>query len=57
MEPLLTAPEVCKALRISRQLLYALVRQGKLKAYRVARKWRFDEQDVRRYLESVGVGA
>jgi len=57
MNPLLTAPEVCKTLGISRQTLYALIRQGKLKAYRVARKWRFDERDVRFYLESVEVCA
>jgi len=55
MEKLLEAREVCRILGISLPTLYSLVKTGKLKAYFVARKWKFAEADIMRYLEHVAV--
>ena len=57
MEKLLNAREVCRILGVSLPTLYSLVKSGQLKAYFVARKWKFAETDIRRYLEQVAVTA
>lgn len=57
MEKLLEAREVCRILGISLPTLYSLVNSRKLKGYFVARKWKFAEADIMRYLEQVAVGA
>jgi excisionase family DNA binding protein len=55
MEKLLKAREVCNILGVSLPTLYSLVKTGKLKGYFVARKWKFAEADIVRYLERVAV--
>lgn len=60
MEPLLEVRELCRILHLSRQSVYALVRSGKLRAYRIGRRWKFEERDIRTYMNSVetgGIGA
>jgi excisionase family DNA binding protein len=55
MEPLLEVREVCQILNLSRQSIYALVRSGKLRAYRIGRRWMFEESDIRTFMASVEV--
>jgi putative molybdopterin biosynthesis protein len=50
-EPLLSVNEVARLLGISRSKVYALMRDGCLRPYRVGRRARFARADVRRYLE------
>ncbi len=59
MEPLLEVREVSQILRLSRQSIYALVRTGKLRGYRIGRRWMFEERDIRTFMSlvSVEVGA
>jgi len=57
MEKLLKAREVCRILGVSLPTLYSLVKSGQLKGYLVARKWKFAETDILRYLERVAVSA
>jgi excisionase family DNA binding protein len=57
MEKLLKALEVCRILGVSLPTLYSLVKTGQLKGYFVARKWKFAEPDILRYLERVAVSA
>ena len=57
MEPLLEVHEVSRILHLSRQSIYALVRSGKLRAYRIGRRWMFEERDIRTFMSSVEVGA
>ena len=53
MEPLLEVREVSQILNLSRQSIYALVRSGKLRAYRIGRRWMFEERDIRTFMSSV----
>jgi excisionase family DNA binding protein len=55
MEPLFEVREVSEILRLSRQSIYALVRSGKLRAYRIGRRWMFEEGDIRTFMSSVSV--
>jgi excisionase family DNA binding protein len=57
MEPLLEVREVHQILHLSRQSIYALVRSGKLRAYRIGRRWMFEECDIRAFMASVEVSA
>lgn len=57
MDKLLNAREVCRILGVSLPTLYSLVKSGKLKGYFVARKWKFAEAEILRYLERVAVVA
>jgi len=57
MEPLLEVREVSQILCLSRQSIYALVRSGKLRAYRIGRRWMFEERDIRAFLDSVAADA
>lgn len=56
MEPLLEVRELSRILHLSRQSIYALVRSGKLRAYRIGRRWMFEERDIRAYMNSVEIG-
>lgn len=49
--PLLTVPEVLRQLKISRETLGKMVREGKLRAIKVERSVRFRQADVDAYLE------
>jgi len=57
MEPLLEVSQVSQILRLSRQSIYGLVRCGKLRAYRIGRRWMFEECDIRTFMASVSVEA
>ena len=57
MEPLLEVHEVSRILNLSRQSIYVLIRSGKLRAYRIGRRWMFEERDIRTFMSSVEVGA
>lgn len=47
---ILTLPEVAKMLRVSHQTIYNMIRDGRLKGYKVGREWRFLKKDVDDYL-------
>ena len=57
MEKLLKARDVCRILGVSVPTLYSLVKNGRLKGHFVARKWKFTETDLLRYLDQVAVSA
>ena len=47
---ILTLPEVAKMLRVSHQTIYNMIRDGRLKGYKVGREWRFLKKDMDDYL-------
>ena len=49
--PCLTIAEVAAILGISRGSVYALIRSGELRPFRVGQRARFEPADVRAYLE------
>lgn len=55
MEPLLELSEVTRILHLSRQSIYALIHSGKLRAYRIGRRWMFEERDIRTFMASVEI--
>lgn len=57
MEPLLELSELSRILHLSRQSIYALIHSGKLRAYRIGRRWMFEECDIRSFMASVEVSA
>lgn len=57
MEPLLELSEVARILHLSRQSIYALIHSGNLRAYRIGRRWMFEECDIRVFMTSVEVSA
>lgn len=48
---LMTINEVAKVLRVSRAMVYTLIEQGELNPIIVGERKRFDERDVKAYLE------
>jgi excisionase family DNA binding protein len=42
LTPLLTIPETAKVLGVSEDTVEALIRQGRIPAFRVGRQWRVD---------------
>lgn len=46
-EPLLTVDEVGKILRLSRQTIYALCKDGKIPHFKIGNKLRFKEVDIK----------
>lgn len=51
LAPLLTVNQVAAVLGISRPTVYALVRRGELRPTRVGERLRFDQDDIRAYIE------
>jgi excisionase family DNA binding protein len=51
LSPLLSINEVAELLGISRPTVYALIRRGDLAPIRVGERLRFEQADVRSYLE------
>lgn len=51
IEPLLTVKEVAAILNTSAKTVYRLVKRGCLRAKRVGHELRFEESDVRAYLD------
>ncbi len=50
-EEILTTKEVMEYLKVTRPTVFKLIKQGKLKAAKVARDYRFYKADVDRFLE------
>ena len=51
LAPLLSLNDVARVLRVSRPTVYALIRRGDLRPIRVSERLRFEQADVRAYLE------
>jgi excisionase family DNA binding protein len=52
MQPrVLTVPEVCEYLRISRQTVYRMLRRKDIPGFRIAGDWRFNMEDLKRWTE------
>jgi excisionase family DNA binding protein len=47
---ILTPSEVCEMLRIHRDTLYKLIKQGKIQAFRIGTDWRFHRASVLRFI-------
>jgi excisionase family DNA binding protein len=45
-------PEVCQVLGVSRNTVFAWIKAGRLKAYRVGNAYRVDRVDLARWLEA-----
>lgn len=50
---ILSLPEACKFLRVHRNTLYKLIRDGELPAFRLMQggRWRFRQRDLQQWLE------
>ncbi len=51
LEKLLTVPEVAKYLRVNPFTVYRMVERGDLPGIRVADMWRFEESDIKKWLQ------
>ena len=49
-EELLTPDEACEALRLGHNMVYALLKSGKLKGYRCGRIWRIPKAALVEYV-------
>lgn len=52
MSDILTLKETAEYLRVSGQTVYNMIRDGRIKAYKVGREWKFFRSDIMAYLES-----
>ncbi len=48
----LSTQEVADLLKVSKSTIYDLIRRGEIQSYKVGRKVRFTEEDVKRYIEN-----
>ena len=52
-DDILTSKETMQILKISKKLLYALIREKRLPAYKLGKKdWRFNKDDLITYLHN-----
>ena len=49
---ILNLDETAEYLRVSNQTVYNMIRDGRIKAYKIGREWRFLHSDIMAYLES-----
>ncbi len=56
VEPILTVEQVAGILAIHPETVRRLIRQGKIKAFRVGAGWRIPESSVQAYLEGGATG-
>lgn len=54
-EGTLTVPEVAQMLRVSRQTIYNMIREGKIPHFRVGSKVRFNRKDVEAFMQPVTI--
>ena len=47
---ILTLPEVAALLRVSHQTIYNMIRDGRIKGYKVGREWRFLKKEIDLYM-------
>ena len=52
MSDILTLKETAEYLRVSEQTVYNMIKDRRIKAYKVGREWRFFRSDIMEYLES-----
>lgn len=52
MVDILNLEETAEYLRVSNQTIYNMIRDGRIKAYKVGREWRFLRADIMAYLDS-----
>ena len=52
MSDILTLKETAEYLRVSRQTVYNMIKDHRIKAYKVGREWRFFRSNIMEYLES-----
>ena len=52
MSDVLTLKETAEYLRVSRQTVYNMIKDRRIKAYKVGREWRFFRSNIMEYLES-----
>jgi excisionase family DNA binding protein len=50
MENLMTLREVARMLRLSRQTLYKMLKEGSIPAVKIGSQWRFEREQVRTWL-------
>lgn len=54
---MLTIQEVCELLKLSRNTVYRLINEGRLRAYLISRRlYRVKESDVQKFLDKTAVG-
>lgn len=53
----LTLAEVSKYLRVSRVTIYRMIRRKDIPAFRLAGSWRFNIEDLERWIEAESLGA
>jgi excisionase family DNA binding protein/YgiT-type zinc finger domain-containing protein len=49
----LNLAETAEYLRVSNQTVYNMIRDGRIKAHKVGREWRFLQADIQAYLNSI----
>lgn len=49
----LNLSETAEYLRVSNQTVYNMIRDGRIKAHKVGREWRFLQADIQAYLNSI----
>ncbi len=49
----LNLSETAKYLRVSNQTVYNMIKEGRIKAHKVGREWRFFQADIQAYLNSI----
>ena len=52
MNDILNLNETADYLRVSKQTVYNMIKDGRIKAYKVGREWRFFRSNIMEYLES-----
>lgn len=53
MHDILNLNETADYLRVSKQTVYNMIKDGRIKAYKVGREWKILRSDIAAYLESV----
>jgi excisionase family DNA binding protein len=54
ISPMLTANELANYLRVNRSTVYRLLKRGELPGFRIGSEWRFQIEEVNRWLKSRG---
>ncbi len=53
-QDLLTMEEAIDQLKTTRPSFYRWLREGKIKGFKIGRQWRFERQDIERFLQGLG---
>lgn len=52
MSDILTLKDTAQYLRVTKQTVYNMIKDRRIKTYKVGREWRFFRSDIMEYLES-----